>query len=566
MSNSDTLLLMQLYWRLDQRADGGIGRFGWMRRVLIFGAIILMSGFFGVAGSAFVKESMSDLTRLDVIPGLLLVIVLLGTALTGFNQALQALFLSDDLEKLFVAPIPSRAIVTAKLLGRLPTTLFFLLAGVIPALIAFGFVMEFGLLYYLLSLVVVLAAPLFGISVGAIVAILMVRVLPARRMSEWVGAASIIIGTLLSLIFYLPRILGGGSRGEAISPEAEAAIADALNRYGDLPLPTNWASRAMVELGQGSASVADFGGLAAYFVVTVGLFLATIFLADRLYLSGWLRLQSSGAGSQGLEDEPGIFGGESLDLILGYKDWLLRVRDRKLFASLFSGLIVAGFVGFMLMRPHEDGGSFFSLADDFQDNGVLAAIFGRGVIMSGFVYFIAWMVFARIARSALSIERGAVYILKSAPISPSRILRAKVFGVLVPYMLFVTLLLIGGLIFVGFSLLWTPYAWLVLLILGFGMIAFAVSLDFVHPDLDREDPRKMTNRKTVWPSIIGNVLYNLIALPLALATFAVAVSNPLLAIPAVLFGLGLLAGGTWLFIGWRLRRVEAAWPYVGMDD
>ena len=134
MINSDTLLLMQLYWRLDQRADGGIGRFGWMRRMIIFGAIILMSGFFGVAGSVFVKEGMPDLTRLDVIPGLLLAIVLLGTALTGFNQALQALFLSDDLEKLFVAPIPSRAIVTAKLLGRLPTTLFFMLAGVIPAL------------------------------------------------------------------------------------------------------------------------------------------------------------------------------------------------------------------------------------------------------------------------------------------------------------------------------------------------------------------------------------------------------------------------------------------------
>ena len=78
MGNSDTLLLMQLYWRLDQRADGGIGRFGWIRRVIIFGAIILMSGFFGVAGSVFVQESLSDLTRLDVIPGLLLAMVLPG--------------------------------------------------------------------------------------------------------------------------------------------------------------------------------------------------------------------------------------------------------------------------------------------------------------------------------------------------------------------------------------------------------------------------------------------------------------------------------------------------------
>ncbi len=323
--NSDTLLLMQLYWRLDQRADGGISRFGWARRVLVFAVVIFLSVLFGTGGSIFIKEGLPDLARLDVIPGLLLAMVLLGTALSGFNQALQALFLSDDLEKLFVAPIPPRSIVTAKLLGRLPTTLFFMLAGVIPALMAFGFVMGFGLPYFFLSLVVVLAAPLFGIAVGAIVAILMVRLLPARRMSEWMGAASIVIGTLFSLLFLLPRFLATNGRGDQISPEAEALISSALNRYGDLPLPTNWASKAMVGLGQGNVSVADFGGLAAYFLLTVGLFLATIFMADRLYLSGWLRMQSSGAGSQGLEDEPGIFGGDSLDLILGYKDWLLRV-------------------------------------------------------------------------------------------------------------------------------------------------------------------------------------------------------------------------------------------------
>ncbi len=219
----------------------------------------------------------------------------------------------------------------------------------------------------------------------------------------------------------------------------------------------------------------------------------------------------------------------------------------------------------MVLRPQDDGGNLFSLADEFADNGILAAIFGRGVVMSGFTYFIAWMSFSRVARSALSIERGAVYILKSAPVSPSRILRAKVLGVLIPFMLLVSLLLIGGLFVMDYSVLWMPYAWSVMLIMGFGMISFAVSLDFVHPNLDWEDPRKMTNRKTAWPSAIGTVLYNGIAIIVAVATFALAVSYPLLAIPIVLFGLGLLAGGTWFFIGWRLRRVEAAWPYVGME-
>lgn len=40
--NSETLLLMQLYWRLDRRADGGIGRLGWVRRAVVAAALIFL--------------------------------------------------------------------------------------------------------------------------------------------------------------------------------------------------------------------------------------------------------------------------------------------------------------------------------------------------------------------------------------------------------------------------------------------------------------------------------------------------------------------------------------------
>ena len=63
----------------------------------------------------------------------------------------------------------------------------------------------------------------------------------------------------------------------------------------------------------------------------------------------------------------------------------------------------------------------------------------------------------------------------------------------------------------------------------------------------------------------GKALYSLVAIVIAVATSAIAVSTPPPAIPIVLFGLALSAGGTWFFIGWRLRRVEAAWPRLGMN-
>ena len=347
-----------------------------------------------------------------------------------------------------------------------------------------------------------------------------------------------------------------------MSAEAGAAIADALNSFSNVPLPSTWAGRALVDLGEYRLSGPGAGGLVGYLLITVGLFAATMFVADRLYLAGWLRMQSAGARTQGLNDAAGIFGAGSLDLLLGYKDWLLRVRDARLMAAMFSGLLVTGIMVLFIFRPGADN-SILNFAGEFRDRGLLSVVFSRGVVISGIVYFIAWSSFSRVASSALSIERGAVYILKSAPISPARIMRAKVFGVLAPYALWVTLLLVAAAVFFDVSVAWLPYAWLVLLITGFGMISYAVSLDFVYPRLDWEDPRRMTNRKAALPLLVGWLLYSVVALPLALVTFVTGVATPVPAVVAVLLGLSLLAGGTWFFVSWRVQRVEAVWPMLG---
>lgn len=181
MLNSDTLLLLQLYWRLDRRADGGIGPLAWVRRGIVALALIAISILIGTAAGAFVREGLLGAGDPGVIPGLLLAIVLIGTTISGFNQALQGLYLSDDLERLLVAPVRSRSVVTAKLLGRLPTVLFFMLGLTLPALIVFGVVLDLNLLYYLVGILLVVVAPLFGVSVGALVALFLVRLLPARR-------------------------------------------------------------------------------------------------------------------------------------------------------------------------------------------------------------------------------------------------------------------------------------------------------------------------------------------------------------------------------------------------
>ncbi len=558
---ADTLLLIRLYWTIDRRADGGTRRSS--KIILILGVllVVVLSGALGVFAASLTKDTSIFQIRAEILPGLLLTVVLFGVIFVGFSQALQALYLSDDLEKLLVAPVRSRAVMTAKLLSRMPTTISVLLLATIPALIGFGIGVGSGPLYYLLGVLLILVTPLFGISLGALIAIFLVRVLPARRLNEWVGAASIVIGLLLSLLFYLPTLFGGDK--QALDAKSLAAVEGFINHIGDLPLPSIWAGRALVAFGQGQMTASAIGALITYLAITVGLFLVVILLADRLYLSGWLRMQSSGAASQDIGEQPGVFGRNSLDFILGYKDWLLRIRDPRMLATLFTAVIMVGFALFMMLRPGDDGSSLFGISEALEGDGV--NLLSTGVIISGLIYFAGYLAFTRLAVTSLSIERSAFYILKTAPISASQLLRAKTFGIYLPYAALATISMFVTLFIMKFSLIWMPFGLLVLLIMGYGLFSFLVSLGFLYPNFDWEDPRRMSNRKSSIPSLVGSLGYSIVAIIIAMATYLVANETPSLAIPAVIMGLALLAGGTWFFVQWCTNRVEKAWPGIGAN-
>lgn len=558
---ADTLLLLRLYWTIDRRADGGTRRRSRFALIFIAILVVFLSGMVGMYAADLTTGASIFQIKAEIIPGLLLTLVLFSVVFTGFSQALQALYLSDDLDKLLVAPIRSQAVLTAKLLSRMPTTITILLLATIPAMIGFGIGVDMGPLYYILGVLLILVTPLFGISLGALIAIFLVRLLPARRLNEWVGAASIVIGLLLSLGFYLPSLFG--RKNQALDASNLAAVEDFINQIGDLPLPSFWVGRALVEFGRGQIAAGAVGSVLTYLAITVGLFLVVILMANRFYLSGWLRMQSSGAAAQDISERPGVFGRNSIDFILGYKDWLLRIRDPRMLATLFTAIFMAGFFLFIILRPGDDGSTLMSLSEVLERDGVNPL--SKGVIVSGLIYFVGYMAFSRLALTALSIERSAFYILKTAPLSASQLLRAKTFGIYLPYATLVTMSMIVLLFIMKFSLLWMPYGLLVVLIMGYGLFSFLVSLGFLYPKLDWEDPRRMTNRKAGIPSLVGPLAYSIIAIIIAMATYITANEIPSLAMPVVIMGLALLAGGTWFFVQWCTNRVEAAWPGIGSN-
>jgi ABC-2 type transport system permease protein len=560
----DAGLLLRLYWRLNRRERGGLSipvRIVYYLLALILIIISALAGYAAglVVGNPFVPITLGRGTA----PGLFLTIVLIGLLFTGFNQALRALFLSGDLERLMVAPVSTPAVMTAKLLSRLPGTTFFLLAITLPALLTYGIGVGEGPLYYLAGVLLLLVAPLFGLSVGALAALLLVRFMPARRLNEYVGAAYIILSMLIVLAFQAPRFLVNNPQAGA---QTLQALENTIETFEKLPLPSMWAGQGLDDLGSGRFAD-SLGGITIYLLMTVGLFAITVLVADRLYLTGWLRMQGSGIRRQGFEEDAGIFGGESLDASLAFKDWLLRFRDLRQLATFAVGIIFAVVFAaiFLLGTGNNDGGLLDQARRGSLDpqRPLITVAFSPGVIVSAMILWIGWSAFSQVATTSLAMEGRAFYLLKAAPVGPGRVLRAKSFAVIIPYAVIATLLLIVSWFLFRFSLAWMPYAWLCLLIIGYGLLAFSTGVGFVYANLEWEDPRAMLQQRGRWFSLAGSGSYGLLTGLLALAPFILSSRFPAASPLFVIAGLALLAAITWFFVGRQNRRAIKAWATLG---
>lgn len=552
---ADTWELMRLYWRMDWREGSGQSKWRILATIIGFGTLILIGAAAAAAGyGASFLNQLDPPYRPDpgIFPGLFLTFVMVGVLVTGLNQAVKSLFLSGDLDRLMVAPIHTRSVMIAKLLSRLPTNLILLLLIAAPAFIAYGIGIRAGPVYYLLGGLLLLAAPLFGLSLGAIIAMLLVRLLPINRLNELLAAAYAVLGISIALLFQLPRFFAGNEAFESATVDSLGTIVQTMNRA---PFPPFWAGRGLVALDQGRIDGTGLAGIGIFLLITVGFFVALIFTADRLYLSGWLKTQSAGTKRRGLEDSGGVLGRGSLAMAIGWKDWLLRLRDpRQLVSVLGSGLIAIVIGGLAIFRGNGNDESLMALAAQGQLDapgvfGFFTAGFSQGLIMAGWALFVGFMILSNTASYALALEGGSFPLLKAAPVKPRDVWAAKVWSVLLPYgMIFIVVLLLTRLL-VQYDWRWIPYAIGVGLIIGYGLITTNVSVGFRFANLSWTDPRRMMTSSGGFASLLLMIVYGLPACLLAFLPFGLAIVWPALSLPIAAAGLISLAVGTW---GWSI--------------
>ncbi len=328
--------------------------------------------------------------------------------LSGLGTAIQTFFLSSDLELLMAAPIPTRAVFAAKFLESLGVAYLLLFTLGAPALLGLGLGARFPVAYYFGCVLLLLLLPLIPQSVGMLLVLPLVRLIPPRRLRE----ALSVLGAAVGTAFYLFTQLPGSER---LDPGTVAQALKVLQR-GYLPfLPQAWAAEGLQAFAEGAYGRAG-GPLAALALLTGGVYAGCVLLAERLYFAGWTNLQTAPEVTRGIRRHRVRSFRDVRFLprpILGIvsKDLRVFVRNPNYWSQLLMPL--AGFVVVIVQSLRTPSG----------ERAITQWI--NPVFQMGMILFLALAAVARFGLAGVGSEGPQLWLLRAAPFPMAQFLWAK---------------------------------------------------------------------------------------------------------------------------------------------
>lgn len=463
----------------------------------------------------------------EAVPTGLLFLAFMMLTFSGFSSVLSALYLAGDMDMLLTHPIPMRAVFIAKFFGSVVPQYVLLTVLLLPFLLGYGAGTGYGVLYVVATIALLLLLPLLPTAIGAILVMVVVRVIPARRAREIVS----ILGGLIAVGFY---IFG------QLAPEVAPHLASVNNVRGLLTLqvpllPSAWAGRALVAVGEGEwLTLVAYGGL--FLVVSMLVFAGCVVLAEQLYYAGWSNIAVQGGRIRRRSDEPQRHNSVESDVsgrrnalsrrgrtgsplnaqvaAIFIKDWRIFPRDMRNIQQMIFPIALAGIWLFRTLAfPQQPAGTVPQLPSEHGSGAFFPdPVFLTALSSTGIAFFLCLSISHVLAGPAISREGRSFWLLKLAPVSSLRILLGKLALAFLPYpfigipVLFLLFLVIR----VPITLLLTNLG--LLLLIGVGNTCLFLGLGATFPRLDWENPQQQTTFQAgclsmlLTPSYVGLIL------------------------------------------------------------
>ncbi len=480
----------------------------------------------------------------------LVTLLLLAVAFSVLTSAITTLYASDDLPFLLALPLPAPRVFGLKVVETYLSSALVPSLLTVPVLLGLGLARDAPWSYYPVAVIAVLALFAVPVTLGALVALVLMRIAPAGRVKEAATALSVVLaaGLILGLRALRPEQLTD------LTPEEFEVF---LTTFADLGvgwLPPGWASSAIWGALGGAWGSAS---LVLLLLVAAGGLWGVGRLAAVAYREGWVRGLDHHRRHLDTRSKPAALWERPLARLgpLGavlVKDVRVLLRDPTQWSQL---LVLVALAGVYLVST----ASVAVEGQRFRD--------ALGTLNVAFLGFLLAGVGIRLAFPVVALEGEGWWLLRTAPLRTRALVLGKFLHVLP------TLLLLGAGLGVAQALLLdvTPVLATASVVAGVcaavAVAGLGVGLGAAFPRFDATNPAEI-------PMSPGGLLYMTLALGYAAALTTVlaypawrALVDPSEAVWAspegrlvLLLALALtavVAGAALLFGAWRLHRLEA---------
>jgi ABC-2 type transport system permease protein len=331
-------------------------------------------------------------------------------------SAVSTLFLSQDNEIIFAAPVATPDIFFMRYLTTSIYTSWMMIVFSIPIFAAYGTVFAAGILYWPLMFVTIIATAGIATSFGMGLTVVLVNLFPARRTKDIILYLSVCFGIFIYLIFRLMR------PEDLVNPDKYGHFVDYLSSIATPAapyIPAAWASNLLSYYLMDREI--DFLVLALLCVTPVVLFFLDEWTMERWFLKGFTKSQESFGGYRKFFSR-GRYRRNALQWIFR-KEAKLFLRDSAEWSQLFmiAALVVVYLYNFKVLPVERS---------IFEEEYVTNLISFLNIGLTGFV--IASLA-ARFVYPSIGAEGGSFYLIISSPLTTARYILYKYVFYVVPF-------------------------------------------------------------------------------------------------------------------------------------
>lgn len=466
-------LLAGLRYRMIANGFRRIDREGTYKALFFF----ILGALFVIGDYSFFYRVIDYLKGEEMIGALLITQLLDMMALTFFFMlffstivaAISTLYLSSDLDLLISSPIGITAVFVSKFIQTVMNSSWMVLLFGLPMFSALGSVFGQGAGYYLQVLLLLLPFIVIPAALGILFTVSLIRYFPAKRMQQVVTFLMVlfIAGIVVFLRFLKPETL---YREKEMADSMVTLFFKSLSVPKSPYLPSAWLTDGVMSL-----VVRDGAGFdKAFFLLSVTaflLFVIVVFVARAVYFAGL-----SEAGTTSIRaKERGIDRVEIFIALLPFsphqralfvKDTKVFIRDPAQWSQLFIlGALVVVYIFNIRSLP----------LDSYYLKNLVA------FLNLGLAGFVLASVAIRFVFPSVSMEGGAIWIIRRSPITMSSFLWEKFFAFLLPLLFLGEVLMIGSNLLLDVDRFMMILSTASILLITLGITGLGVGLGAIYP-------------------------------------------------------------------------------------